>query len=93
MSMPPRMTAGQLFWWGVGLLAGSIVLQWMLVPLYPQVNPSVVVTNVVSTIISTAGALGVALVAASLVVVALAGDVRDREAGTLRGDRSGGGEG
>ena len=91
--MPPRMTAGQLFWWGVGLLAGSILLQWLLVPLYPQLNPGVVLSSVVSTLISAAGALGAALVAASLVVVALAGDHRDRKAGSLRGDRSDGGVG
>jgi uncharacterized membrane protein YhaH (DUF805 family) len=80
--MPPSLSARAMFWWGVGLIflglvlpaAGHAALSTGDTPV-----SGLVLSVVISGVVWTAQALGVALLAASLVVRALTDARRERE--------------
>ena len=66
-SVPPKMSAAQMFWLGVGLTAFHLLFEWLLYGLAIGVSlPSVILLAV-----GIVGQLGVGLVVASVVVKAL----------------------
>jgi hypothetical protein len=67
VSFPPKMSAAQMFWLGVGLTAVHLLVDWLLYGLGLGMSfPSVVLLAV-----GVAGQLGVGLVVASVIVKAL----------------------
>ncbi|PFG39924.1 hypothetical protein ATJ97_2444 [Georgenia soli] len=67
LSVPPKMSAAQMFWLGAGLTAFQFVSEWLLYGSAVALNfPSVVLLAV-----GVAGQLGIGLIVASIIVKAL----------------------
>ena len=78
MNLPPKLSATQLLWWGVGVALGGLLLNQAFVRVVvthgmvgEQVLPADV-TNIVIGILQLLSMLGVALIAVSFAVRAFA---------------------
>lgn len=67
MNMPPKMSSTELFWWGVGILAGSVLGGIA----FGQTWVGVAGGTVIATVVTIALLLGIGLIVASFVVKAL----------------------
>jgi hypothetical protein len=67
MNMPPKMNSSELFWWGLGILAGAVLGGIAFGQMWVGLSGG----TVIATVVTIALLLGIGLIVASVVVKAL----------------------
>jgi hypothetical protein len=68
LSVPPKMSAAQMFWLGVGLTALHLLTEWLL---YGLAVGGLNLPSVALLVVGLAGQLGIGLIIGSVIVKAL----------------------